>query len=109
VDVVGRVQRELVVARFIGKLAVDHGIAQVRRSLSDRREPPDATSPPFAPPTDPAGLALADYDQLRAEQIIGRLGGLTPDERAGIESYERAHRNRRTVLGRLEQLRHVDG
>jgi hypothetical protein len=49
-------------------------------------------------------LALPDYDHLPASQIVAMLGDLAPDELARIDAYERANRNRRTVLGKLAQL-----
>ena len=50
-------------------------------------------------------LALPDYDQLPAAHIVGKLEGLTQLERDSIELYETAGRHRRTVLGKLDQLR----
>ncbi|MEM9042188.1 MAG: hypothetical protein AAGD33_20070, partial [Actinomycetota bacterium] len=50
-------------------------------------------------------LAVPDYDQLPAIDIIDQLGDLSDDERAAIEAYELTHRRRRTVLGKLDQLR----
>ena len=54
---------------------------------------------------DAADLALPDYDQLPAAHIVGKLVALTQSERDDIEAYEAAHRHRRTVLGKLDQLR----
>jgi len=128
---VSRVQQEVALARFIGKIAVDQGRREIKRRLDgdppvDRRRPggpaeqaPAETSAPddrpavAEPETDPVeappvpnmhDLALADYDQLPASQIVAMLGDLTPAERSAIGDYETAHRNRRTVLGRLAQL-----
>lgn len=128
--VIDRAQRELVTARFIGKLAVDQGVRELRRrvervaavapsanvvgAVADERlaavAEHEATSP--APERDAATassasdeLALPDYDQLPASHIVAKLSGLEPSERDAIERYERAHRSRRTVLGKLEQLR----
>ena len=50
-------------------------------------------------------LALPDYDHLPASQIVAMLGDLDTDELGEIETYERANRNRRTVLGKFAQLR----
>lgn len=50
-------------------------------------------------------LALPDYDSLAASNIVQMLGGLTSDELDAVEIYERAHRARRTVLGKVMQLR----
>jgi hypothetical protein len=53
-------------------------------------------------------LALPDYDHLPASQIVSMLGDLISDERDDIEQYERANRGRRTVLGKLDQLRQAE-
>ncbi len=50
-------------------------------------------------------LAIDHYESLSATQVIPLLAALDPDDLAAIETFERAHRNRRTVLGRIEQLR----
>lgn len=126
--VVERVQRELVLARFLGKIAVDQGLAELRSQIESAifprvpdndvpvRERPaaDATSPdtttapgdsPAVSPVDAEELALADYDHLPASDIVAKLGGLEPEELDAIERYELARRHRRTVLGKIGQLR----
>lgn len=139
-----RARQELRNARFIGRLTVDQGVAQMRRRLDAEpgsREPTtaavtsaearstdapdtDATdtgveadapetprlAPDPGPPSPPddlplAGdLALPDYDTLPAIDIVAKLDTLGTDERAAIERYESAHRQRRTVLGKLARL-----
>jgi hypothetical protein len=49
-------------------------------------------------------LPIDDYDHLAARQVVDRLATLTAGELAQIERYERAHRHRQTVLGRIAQL-----
>jgi hypothetical protein len=49
-------------------------------------------------------LAIADYDNLSASQIVDRLDGLGRDDLETIRAYETAHRARNTILGKLEQL-----
>jgi hypothetical protein len=125
-----RVKREVVLARFLGKMVVDQGVREVRTRLSagdhhpiespnverhdDRptvdTEPtvvddtPTADQPITVVP-DVVTLALADYDHLSSAQIVGKLDGLDDAERSAIEQYEVAGRHRRTILGKLEQLR----
>jgi ferritin-like metal-binding protein YciE len=53
----------------------------------------------------PPKLAIPDYDALRTEEITGRLADLSQTELAKIESYERGHKNRTTVLSRIATLR----
>jgi hypothetical protein len=132
-----RVKREIVLARFLGKLVVDQSVRELRTRLAPERAhgDPDASEPePLHPdperngapatapqPTDvspvevpdvaPADipdvtmLALTDYDHLSSAQIVGKLDGLDDAEREAIERYERAGRHRRTILGKLDQLR----
>ena len=50
-------------------------------------------------------LAIARYDALTAEEIVGRLAELSQIDLAKIDSYERKNQNRTTVLGRITTLR----
>jgi ferritin-like metal-binding protein YciE len=52
-----------------------------------------------------SNVAIPDYDALRTEEITGRLADLSETELAKIESYERGHKNRTTVLSRIATLR----
>jgi hypothetical protein len=124
-------RQRVAVARFVGRIAV----AQIERALAPQPPPTtvppraatavvdveqeagvrpvdadvvdadvvDADDQAVA--LDPALLALADYDSLAASHVVARLGGLTDTELADIARYERAHRRRRTVLGKIAQLR----
>jgi hypothetical protein len=51
-----------------------------------------------------ASLAIPDYDDLSASQVVDRLEGMPGDELEAIRSYEGAHRARNTILGKIEQL-----
>lgn len=44
------------------------------------------------------------YDHLGSAAVVARLGELSRTERAAVRAYETANRNRRTILGRLDQL-----
>jgi ferritin-like metal-binding protein YciE len=50
-------------------------------------------------------LAIARYDRLTAEEVVGRLAELSQIDLAKIDSYERKHQNRTTILGRITTLR----
>ncbi|HET9073111.1 MAG TPA: DUF892 family protein [Solirubrobacteraceae bacterium] len=50
-------------------------------------------------------LAIARYDDLTAEEIVTRLAGVSQIELAKIDTYERRHANRTTVLSRITSLR----
>ena len=49
-------------------------------------------------------LPIPGYDALSASQVVERLAGLTPEELESVRSYESAHRNRRTILGKIDQI-----
>jgi hypothetical protein len=66
-----------------------------------------ATAAPSAPtgPVPASGeLAIPGYDSLSASQVVQRLAGLSQDELTAVGDYERAHRGRRTILNRIDQL-----
>jgi ferritin-like metal-binding protein YciE len=50
-------------------------------------------------------LAISGYDELTAEEITAKLPGLSQIDLAKVDSYERRHDDRVTVLGRVEALR----
>ncbi|MDG1265997.1 MAG: hypothetical protein P8O03_06695 [Ilumatobacter sp.] len=130
-DAVDRARRELSNARFIGRLAVDQGIKQIRSRFEPSESSPTQSanngdvSDDFEPLVRAgeirgsndlmtresvrsdlvAGdLALPDYDTLPAIDIVGKLATLDDVSRDAIERYELANRQRRTVLGKLAQL-----
>jgi ferritin-like metal-binding protein YciE len=49
-------------------------------------------------------LAIAGYDELTAEDITGKLAGISQVELAKVAAYERKHHNRSTVLARISAL-----
>jgi ferritin-like metal-binding protein YciE len=49
-------------------------------------------------------LAIARYDALTAEEIIGRLAELSQVDLAKVAAYERKNQKRSTVLGRIDSL-----
>jgi len=50
-------------------------------------------------------LAVANYDSLNVDEIVGKLSGLSQIDLAKIDAYERRHENRSTVLDRIDSLR----
>ena len=63
------------------------------------RSPATATKSPSS-----GHLAIPGYDALSASQVVERLVGLGPDELAAVRDYETSNRNRRTILGKIDQL-----
>jgi hypothetical protein len=116
-----RARREVALARVVGKFTVDIGIATLRRRIDGRPAPSADTtieslvdladdSPQIEPDAAtsalrPDQLVLPDYDHLPAAHVVAKLPSLTQRERNAIEEYEAANRHRRTILGKLEQLR----
>ncbi len=49
-------------------------------------------------------LPIPGYDALSASQVVERLAGLGREELDAVHAYEAAHRQRRTILGKIEQL-----
>src|SRR6476659_320257 len=50
-------------------------------------------------------LAIANYDSLNADEIVGKLSELSQIDLAKVDAYERKHENRSTVLSRIDSLR----
>jgi hypothetical protein len=49
-------------------------------------------------------LVIPDYDELSASQVVERLDGLPAGDLDAVRAYEEAHRARRTILYKIEQL-----
>ncbi|MCU1388288.1 MAG: hypothetical protein JWL72_1626 [Ilumatobacteraceae bacterium] len=142
-----RLDSQLTVAKFIGKMAVNQGKLEVQRRLDAAEQArqqsavtttletldpstdhtsghpavdlataslPEAVielvahSPILGDPALNDGdgpLPIDGYDSLAASQVVGRLGSLTAAELDSVEAYETTHRARRTILGKINQLR----
>lgn len=123
---VERGRSQVTLGRFVARTAARKGsstfeamaerlandIGQVIVDLFDIDLTPD-TEPPGKPTTlrvvesAPADsdLAIAEYDSQAAAQIVKLLAQLEPDELDAIDAYERAGRNRVTILRKIAQLR----
>ena len=49
-------------------------------------------------------LPIEEYESLAASHVVARLEGLSPSELRRVRRFEAAHRGRRTVLGKIDQL-----
>lgn len=56
------------------------------------------------PGPDPDGLAIPDYDNLSAFQVMPRLEALDPIDLDAVREYEESTRGRRTILNKIAQL-----
>jgi hypothetical protein len=63
---------------------------------------PDESTDPSAPAA--AQLPIEEYESLAASHVVARLGNLDPTELRDVRRFEVAHRGRRTVLRRIDQL-----
>ncbi len=66
------------------------------------RQAGESTAASTAPTA--ATLGIPDYDELSASQVVERLDGLHAGELDAVRAYEEAHRARRTILYKIEQL-----
>jgi hypothetical protein len=62
-----------------------------------------APGPAAAKPAE-GGLAIPEYDELSASQVVDRLEGLSDVDLDAIRRYELANRARNTILGKIDQL-----
>lgn len=121
-----KINSQITSARFVGSFVVKQAQDQIQRALGqtigqigvfgglDRaNEEPfvaqDSTSEGSSDfrrsdVSESVELSIASYDNLSASQIVQRLGGLSLTELQAIRDYEISHRNRRTILVRIEQL-----
>jgi ferritin-like metal-binding protein YciE/Asp-tRNA(Asn)/Glu-tRNA(Gln) amidotransferase C subunit len=97
--------------RDAGKAAADKGeqaTAATKRAARQARKVPgvaQAEGQIKGAVADAGDLAITRYDQLTAEEIIGKLPVLSQIDLAKVDSYERRHENRTTVLSRIDTLR----
>ncbi len=73
------------------KPAGDHPVTALRRAPANGARAVDE-------------LAIPGYDELSAGQVVERLVGLSSPELVAVREYEGTHRNRRTILSKIEQL-----
>jgi hypothetical protein len=71
--------------------------------------PVDGATAASAEPAEPrsassAHLPIPGYDALSASQVVERLAGLGADDLHAVRDYETSNRNRRTILGKIDQL-----
>jgi ferritin-like metal-binding protein YciE len=87
--------------------AVDEVRAQAKRSARNTRKVPGvahAEGLARGIVASAGDLAIADYDKLTASEIIDKLPGLSQMELAKLQTYERRHQSRSTVLDKVMTL-----
>jgi hypothetical protein len=122
------VEQRLTTARSLGQVALAFGVPMLRQKVQARvsdvmhRGPDAGTVRPMQRPRpveeivrrepvpvpdhapDREELPIPGYDALSASQVVERLVGLGRTELDAVHAYEAAHRQRRTILGKIEQL-----
>ena len=110
------VEREVASAReraqsFLGVIGSATATANGMKPTPVRpfAEPTVAATPArAAAPSSPAPagdtLPIPGYDALSGSQVVERLAGLSTAELDAVRAYESAHRNRRTILGKIDQI-----
>ncbi len=66
--------------------------------------PADFADAPIAGNGDADDLPIEAYESLAASHVVARLEALSPSELEQVREFEAAHRGRRTVLGKIDQL-----
>lgn len=113
-------RRAVPLAARLGTLGTARLIGRVSEAVHDRRteheidemmsdivvEEPDAGVDPVDPVETISvdELPIDGYDDLAARHVVDRLDGLDRADLGRIETYEREHRNRSTVLGKISIL-----
>ncbi|MEI8238952.1 MAG: hypothetical protein WCI22_05985 [Actinomycetota bacterium] len=110
----GRSQLEsrVKVAHWVGEMSVQFGRRTIEQKFAERRRPAEPDHQPVGETVHAATVKthvhqhppFDGYDQLAATQIVQLLGRLPHGELRLVREYEADHRNRRTVLAKIEQL-----
>jgi hypothetical protein len=127
-EMAARGRRQILFTRTVGKYALRRGQARLDGlvgtglGLVNGLLPTDAAAPPaeatigtantlvavdnlpadIGPDSD--HLAIPDYDNLSAFQVMPRLEALDPTDLDAVRAYEESTRGRRTILNKIAQL-----
>ena len=105
-----RVQERVQVARWVGQMAVTFGRHELEKRLTAVATEHTSLEPIVAGPLavvhdhEPPAPPFDGYEHLAAAQVVQLLGRLPHGELLLIQEYEAAHRARRTILAKLDQL-----
>ncbi len=91
-------------AQMFGKIAADSARRQAQGFARGRPGRAETAEPAPGPASSTERPPFAGYDDLVATEVIARLDRLGTEALRSVRAYEQAHRNRRTVLGRVAQL-----
>lgn len=104
-----RVHERVQVARWVGEMAVTYGRAELEKRLTAAAENPVLEPVVHVPLAvvaahEPSPPPFEGYNELAAAQVVQLLVRLPHAELLLVQDYEQAHRARRTVLAKLDQL-----
>lgn len=127
-EMAARGRRQILFTRTVGKYALRRGQARLDGlvgtglGLVSGFLPTDAAAPTAEGPSEAATnlvavddlpadfdpdsdhLAIPDYDNLSAFQVMPRLDALDPTDLDAVRAYEESTRGRRTILNKIAQL-----
>lgn len=86
-------REEEVASRIVNKQRSQFGETRAEKAKDRAGKSPDRSLP------------IADYQHLTVPQVQARLGDLSRRELRTIETYERKHKNRKTLLERIGRAR----
>ena len=86
-------REEEVAARIVNKQRAQYGETKGERQKDKEGKSPDRNLP------------IKNYQHLRIDQIAGKLSDLSEDELEHVESYEKQHKNRKTLIEQIESCR----
>ena len=107
--VVAAGRQRVQLARWVGEMAVTYGRRELEKRLTQASHTP-VLEPVVALPLavvhayEPPAPPFEGYEQLAAAQVVQLLGRLPHAELVMVRDYEAAHRQRRTILAKLQQL-----
>jgi ferritin-like metal-binding protein YciE len=96
------------VAGVAAKATAKAGAARAKRSTRQARKVPGvarAEGQAKGAVASEGDLAIARYDKLTADEVVGKLNELSQIDLAKVDSYERKNQNRSTVLDKVTSLR----
>jgi len=85
-------REEEVAARIVNKQRREYGETKEAKAEDKEGSSPDR------------GLPIKNYDNLTVDEILSKSKGLSASDLKEIESYEKKHKNRKTLLEQLDRM-----
>jgi polyhydroxyalkanoate synthesis regulator phasin len=81
----------------------ESGAASKPKAKAEPKKKTEAKASSSSKPATGGGLPIAGYDELTAAEIVKRVKDLTPAQLRKVRDYEKAHANRKSVVGAVEK------